>query len=336
MKGRLENTIKTEKNTDYLLSELPQYVTEYYFNLSSKREPKSCLEYIRKIKKFLEFVDKNNLKNIDFTSITDLTIARYMKKLETTEKNGNIVETSFSYRKQNHTILKSFFTYLHKKGYIEKNPMELIEREVGRDHPHRIFLKEDDLKDILSSVETGAGTKRMVSRQKEWKDRDLAILMLFMQTGMRETALTEINVDDINFDTKTLTIIDKGHEHHVYVLSDKMLDVLQEWLYHREVFLLDYEDTDALFISVNRKRITSSAVSKIVRKYTTDALGYEVSPHKLRAAYCNILLNKTGNLYLVSKLVGHKRPDTTEIYLDDTSIKDKEMAAQLITSAIFN
>lgn len=335
MKGRLENTIKTEKNTDCLLSELPEYVTEYYFNLSSKREPKSCLEYIRKIKKFLQFIDEKNLKNIDFNNISDLTIARYMKKLETTEKNGSIVETSFSYRKQNHTILKSFFTYLYKKGYINNNPMDLIERETGRDHPHRTFLKENDLKDILASVESGAGTNRMINRQKEWKDRDLAILMLFMQTGMRETALTEINIEDINFETKTLTIIDKGHEQHTYILSEKMLDALQEWMYHREVFLRGAKDTDALFISVNRKRITSASISKIVRKYTMEALGHEVSPHKLRAAYCNILLNKTGNLYLVSKLVGHKRPDTTEIYLDDTSKEDKEMAAQLITDAIF-
>lgn len=334
MKGRLENTIKTERNTDCLLSEMPEYVTEYYLKLSSKREPKSCLEYIRKIKKFLQFVNPDDIKHIDLKQISDTIIAKYMKKLETTERNGVIVETSFSYRKQNHTILNSFFTYLNKKGYVDKNPMELIERETGKDYPHRIFLKENDLKNIIISVDNGAGTTRMINRQKEWKERDLAIIMLFIQTGMRETALAEINIDDINFDEKTLTVIDKGHEKHIYVLSDKVIMVLQEWLYHREV-LLEREKNDALFISANRTRIVAASISKIVKKYSKDALGYEISPHKLRAAYGNILLKETGNLHLVSKLMCHKRPDTTEIYLDDTSIEDKQKAAEIITSVIF-
>ena len=334
MKGRLENTIKAERNTDCLLSELPECVTEYYLNLSSKREPKSCLEYIRKIKKFLQFVNPNNLKEIDFKSISDVTITKYMKKLETTEKDGIISETSFSYRKQNHSILNSFFKYLCKKGYVDSNPMELIEREVGKDRPHRIFLKEDELKEMLSSVENGAGTTRMINRQKEWKERDLAILYLFMQIGIRETALSEINIDDLDFDTKILTVINKGHEKFEYVLSDKVLLVLQEWIYHREV-LLGKCESDALFISDNRTRLTSAAISKIVKKYSRDALGYEISPHKLRAAYGNLMIKKTKNLHLVKNLMGHKRPDTTEIYLDDLSKEDKAMAAELITSILF-
>jgi len=335
MKGRLENAIKTENNIDVLLEQLPEYVSEYYYALSSKREPKSCLEYIRKIKKFLQFISPNDIKNVNLKNISETSIAKYMKKLETTEKDGVIKETSFSYRKQNHTILNSFFKYLYKKKYVDVNPMELIERETRKDHPHRIFLKENDLKEMLSSVEYGAGTERMINRQKEWKERDLAILMLFMQTGMRETALAEINVEDVNFEDKTITIIDKGHKTHVYALSDKLIIAIQEWIYHREVFLIGYNKTDALFISSTRTRITSSSISKIVRKYAYDALGYEISPHKLRAAFGNIMINKTGNLHLVKQLMGHERPDTTEIYLDDSSIDDKVMAAQLISSSIF-
>lgn len=335
MKGRLEHAIRTENNIDVLLDQLPKCVSEYYYNLSSNREPKSCLEYIRKIKKFLQYVNPNDIKNINVNDITEMTVSKYMKKLEVTEKDGVIKETSFSYRKQNHTILKSFFTYLYKRKYVDDNPMELIEREVGKDHPHRIFLKANDLKDMLDSVNNGAGTSRMVNRQKEWKERDLAILMLFMQTGMRETALTEINVDDIDFDKMTLTIVDKGHETHVYILSEKTLMAIQEWIYHREVLLRGYNETDALFISSYRKRITASSISKIVRKYSHEALDYEVSPHKLRAAYGNLLIKKTGNLHLVSKCMGHKRPDTTEIYLDDNTIEDKKFVAQLITTELF-
>lgn len=313
MQGRLEHTIKTENNIDKILLELPEVISEYYLNLSAKREPKSCLEYLRKIRNFLKFIDENNIKDINFNNIKDTDILRYMKSLETTIKNGETVETSFSYRKQNHTILNSLFTYLYKKEYINKNPMLLIERETGKDKPNRKFLTEKELKKILKSVNNGAGSERMVHRQEKWKSRDLVIFMLFMQTGMRETALTEININDIDFENKTLSIIDKGHEKHYYILDDEVLLCIRNWIHDREVLMCGKEN-DALLISSTRERISATSISNIVKKYSEEAIGYSISPHKLRAAYCNLLLRRTGNLHLVSKLVGHKRPDTTEIY----------------------
>lgn len=329
MQGRLENAIKAESNIDKILLELPECVSEYYLFLCSKREPKTCLEYLRKIRNFVKFIDEDT-KNANLKKVKDTDIARYMKFLETTTKNGEVVETSFTYRKANYSILNSFFDFMTKKHYVKENPMLLIERETGKDHPKRKFLKENELRAILESVEYGIGRHR----DKSWQARDMAILMLFMQTGMRRTALTEINVEDIDFNTNTLVIIDKGHEYHKYVLSPVLMEHIKKWMTYRER-LLEGKQCDALFISANRTRITSAAVFEMVEKYTQDALGYKVSPHKLRAAYCNLLLRETGNLHLVSKLVGHKRVDTTEIYLDDTSEEDKEMAANMITSKLF-
>ncbi len=92
---------------------------------------------------------------------------------------------------------------------------------------------------------------------------------------------------------------------------------------------------DALFISDRKKRITSTTISRLVGKYSEDALGYSVSPHKLRAAYANIILRKSnGNIYLTQRLLDHASPNTTKIYLDDISEEDKDMATQMISSAI--
>ena len=64
--------------------------------------------------------------------------------------------------------------------------MHRIKRPKGEDYVHRIFLNEYELKDILLAVETGAGNNRCVARQYKWQSRDRVIMMLFIQTGIRE------------------------------------------------------------------------------------------------------------------------------------------------------
>ena len=331
MQGRLENALKTEKNIQSILSTMPQYVVDYYYNLATKREPKSCLEYLRKIKNFLTYVNK------DIAFITDTDIARYMKSIEVTNRGGVSKETSFSYRKQVHTILNSFFEYLKKKKYIQENPVGLIERENSADYVKRKFLNEKELRKILVAIQNGAGSNKAKAKQANWKERDLAIFMLFIQTGIRETALTEINISDIDFNSKKLKVIDKGHKEKDIILSDEVIEALSKWIAKRNKLMSqsNQNNIDALFVSSERKRITSQAVSNLIIKYSREALGIKITPHKLRAAYANILLRKTGNLHMVSKLMGHARPDTTEIYLDDNSDEDKERAANIIASSVF-
>lgn len=101
--GRLENKIKRENRIVNILSDMPQYVTEYYYNLSSSRESSSCLEYIRKIRRFLLFLD-NDMRKINIGSISDVDVSKFFKKIETKEKNGEIRMTSFSAWKQYHRV----------------------------------------------------------------------------------------------------------------------------------------------------------------------------------------------------------------------------------------
>ena len=93
---------------------------------------------------------------------------------------------------------------------------------------------------------------------------------------------------------------------------------------------------DCLFISHEKRRITARSVSNLVKKYTEEALGYSISPHKLRAAFANIMLKKTNeNIYIVQQLLGHSRTETTKIYLDNNINQYNEMAANIISKTLF-
>lgn len=336
MKGRLEHSLQIEKNTKRLLDGLPDYVTYYYYEFKLGRQPRACLEYVRKIRRFLLFIAPNP-KDIKADSITKFDITRFLDDISyVVDGNGNKKESSFSYQKSYHSILKSFFDFLYENDYIKSNPMVKIKRARGEDLVNRVFLSEDELKEVLLAVECGAGSYTAMAHQEKWRSRDRVIMMLLMQTGIRETALTEINVEDIDFTTHEIkSVIEKGHKDKTFYMSKELEEAIQEWLDDREN-IIDNREKDALFISQERRRMTAKSISNVVCKFTEEALGYQLTPHKLRAAFANIMLKKTGgNIYVVQQLLGHARVETTKIYLEDNSNQYNEMAADIISKAIF-
>ena len=336
MKGRLEHSLQIEKNIKEILSTLPQYVTEYYYEFKSGRQPTACREYIRKITKFLYFIDSDNVKQIKPAKITKFDITRFLDSIEyITENNGNKKQSSLSYRKCYHSVLKSFFDFLMENEYITENPMNKIKRVRGEDFVNRKFLDKDDLKEVLLAVECGAGNRRSVAMQYKWKSRDRAIMMLFMQTGIRETALSEINIEDIDFENHVIkSVIEKGHKDKMFTMSSQLENAILEWICDREKIIDKNEE--ALFISKSKTRMTQKSLSNIVEKFTKEALGYSVTPHKLRASFANIMLEKTNeNIYVVQQLLGHARTETTKIYLKNNLNQYNDMAADIIAKTIF-
>ena len=332
MTGRTENRIKTENSINSILDTLPSCVTNYYYSIASGLEPKACLEYIKKIRGFLSYINSNT-REVKVDKIGQIDVAKYMHHIETkTDINGAEAETSFAYRKLVHSVLNSFFEYLANNHYVECNPMKQIRRPRGTNSVKRYHLTSESFQKILKQIDSGAGTARAANRQKNWHSRDYAIMVLLMCTGMRETALTEINVGDINWRDQTLTIIDKRYTTHVYHINTKMRDALKMWLFDRES-ILDNNQCEALFVSNQRKRISADSVSDIVKKYTKEALGCSLSPHKIRSAFCTILYDQTGDIEFVREAVGHRSAETTQRYIvKDGSTKTK--SANIINDLI--
>lgn len=314
MKGRLEHKLKNDKLIENMLSTMPYYVVDYYYSRASAKESKGSSEYLKKIRNFLEYIDPD-IKNIDISKVEERDIAMYLKKIETKyDVDGNQVETSYAYRKMIHSVLKSFFTYLNRKEIIEKNPMEFIQRPSATDKVVRKQLGLDDLKLLLTIFNQNNLCLEYRNTEDMWATRDKAILTLFIVTGMRRTALIEINIDDINFDAKEIIVIDKRRKTHIYKMNTMLANALLQWLSIREIILKDVK-TDALFVSNQKTRLSEMQVSRIVQKYSEQALGYSLSPHKLRAAFCTILYQETGDIEFVRDAVGHANIATTQLYI---------------------
>jgi len=331
MSGRIEHRLKTEQTISRLLNNMPECMVEYYYNLSSKREIKTCEEYIRKVRKFLLYVNSDPIQ-IDWRQINETDIAKYFKHIETKiMKDGKMANTSFSFRKENYTALNSFFKYLYKKGYIPHNPVEFIDRPTKKDSVSRKFMTEDDLSKIIKTVKCGAGSSRAIARQDNWWTRDLAIILMFITTGMRKTALSEIDINDINFTTNEIRVVDKEHETHTFNMPNILTDALIDWMYQREK-ILQGTDVAPLFISNRLKRMSPDSISLLVKKYTIEALGEPFSPHKIRAAFANIMLEHTGNIKIVADALRHKQIETTKIYLNNDEKKVNKKTVDIMNS----
>lgn len=327
MNGRLENEIKKEKQIDNILDTLPNYITEWNcFMASSDMSPASRLDFIRKIRRFLCSINQK-VDNVLISEITKINVDKYLSSITKKNINGNIQETSDSYKQSVWSCLNNFFGFLVEYEYIEKNPINMKKKPKNNDlyriNSNRIRLTGRDFKDILCSVENGVGTQKSKTRQEKWQTRDMCIFLLLMTTGMRETALTQINIGDIDFINHKLTIEDKGDKIHTYYLNDKTMNTINDWLEVRKLYFPNIK-TDALIISYMGDRMSSKGIVKIVDKYCMDALGKHISPHKFRAGFCSIMYEESKDIEKVRRMVGHSNISTTQRYIVTDNAERKE------------
>lgn len=332
MQGRLENELKIQRAAERVVAGLPSFVNEWYINMkASRKTASSCHEYVIKIRKFLEYINENPIE-IDPSDITLQVCESYMISCQTKkDKNGMMALTSDSYQISTWFALNNLMKFLVNRKYIDENPMKFISKpknmDLDRIKNERIQVTQNDFNKMLKVASEGRDYKDGI-----FNNRDVLILLVFMTTGIKESALLGINVEDIDTENKLLTVIDKGNKRHVYPLNDSTIKYFKLWLKDRQTIIPNGE-TNALFISRNNKRITREAVLHIVQKYSQQALGVRLSPHKLRAGFCSILYDKTHNIEFVRRTVGHSSISTTQRYIK-TDDNEREEAIKIMTNIL--
>lgn len=207
--------------------------------------------------------------------------------------------------------LRSFFNYLSTKAKVlEANPAKELESpKLGKRIPK--YLNVDESKQLLNAIDG------------DNKERDFAIITLFLNCGMRLSELISINLSQIKDDK--LTVLGKGNKERTIYLNQASKNALNEYLRVRPKDNL--KDKNALFLSEQRKRISPRTVQYIVKKYII-AAGLDpekISPHKLRHTAAT-LMYQYGNVDIRSlqEILGHESVSTTEIYthINKDQLKD--------------
>lgn len=327
MEGRKENELKKEKKIREKLESAPRYMKAYYDTIYTKSYTTQNV-YIRYVLDFIKYLENEYGYDINdvncFKEVKASTINSYMKSLNA----GNSIKASRLFG------IKSFFKYLIGDEIISNDPCNRV--EVPKDNEeHKITsLTKREIKIIKQNIMNGCGSERARARQARWRSRDYAIIMMGLSLGLRVTSLSEININDINFDTMELKIVEKGNKERTLMFSENLKEIILEWIEDRNVMLSNKGvDTDALFISGLMKRITSDAIADIVKKYTYN-IDKHITPHKLRSTCATNVYNNTGDIYLTADVLGHRNIANTKRYAS-ISKERKEKAAHAMDSILF-
>ncbi len=253
--------------------------------------------------------DEININDIDDYFLRTIGLNDLYSFISYTAKERN----NYNYaRARKVACLRSFFKYLHGKSkIIDTNPaIELEPPKISIRQP--LHLSLDDSKTLLKSVDG------------PYKERDYAILILFLNCGLRLSELVGINTDSIKDDI--LRVIGKGNKERTIYLNKACINAINEYLKVRDCNDIKESDKKALFISRNKQRISPRTIQVIVKKYLK-AAGLDdkkYSTHKLRHTAAT-LMYKHGNVDIraLQQILGHKSVATTQIYthIDDERLR---------------
>jgi integrase/recombinase XerC len=239
------------------------------------------------------------------------------------DKSGQVLKVGNEIRATRWSALNTFFVYLKSNGIIDNNPVEQTLRPSCKKEKKVTYLSEDEIQICLDNI-IACARQKMVNR-------DMCIVSLGIASGLRVSAIVQINMEDVNLQDCTIKVTEKGNKHRVIHFGKKLKDKLLLWIGDREKYFSEI-DTNALFISQKKQRISVAAVEKLIEKYTIN-IDKKITPHKLRATCATNLYKKTNDIYLVATQLGHANIATTKIYTEvDTDSKLK--AAQILDNFI--
>jgi site-specific recombinase XerD len=215
------------------------------------------------------------------------------------------------------------FKQLYRDGIIERNitdgfdPIRVQkpgEREIKA-------LQDNEVMVMLDAVTNGTGlTDHEKVYWEKTKLRDKAILMLFVTYGLRLSELQQLNVSSFNFTRGEFKIYRKRGKESVMPLNRSVVMAVTDYMIteRKAVIAQNTASEDALFLSLQGKRITERAIRELVKKYTSIALGTSrdagYSPHKLRATAATSLIGRGNSIYDVQALLDHEQVTTTQLY----------------------
>ena len=305
--GRLENEEKIRKKIEKKIEGSYPILTKFYYDMrGDKKSYNTIYSYINYVIEFINFISNDQSNNEFYKNVTTSDIKRYIASLSTREVNGQIIRVGDDLQATKWSALNTFFEFLVNNEDIKVNPMSKTKRPKVKTEHQVTYLTQDEIQQMFDNIKRNANSRLL--------NRDMALFSLFLSTGLRNSALTQINVEDLDFSNNTVKVIEKGNKSRTIRFGSNMRNLLLSWLKDREIFFPD-TTTNALFISQLKERISIHTVGQLVEKYTKNIKGKHITPHKLRATACTTLSANGVPIQVIKEMVGHENIQTTTRYV---------------------
>lgn len=340
-KDKPDNIVQKEaeifNKCEEIEKQLPKFLRGFFVYLKGNVLPMTRYAYLTDIRFFFNYLigetdlteaeiplkiklsDLSRIKAVDINIFID-----YCRKY-TIESEDSITyyENSNKTLARKKSSISVMFKQLYRDELLEKNitdgfdPIRVqkaSEREIKA-------LQDNEVMVMLDAVSTGAGlTSHQKSYWEKTKKRDKAILIMFLTYGLRLSELQQLNISSFNFMREEFKIYRKRGKESIMPLNNSVTKVVGDYIENERAKedKLTEENKDALFLSLQGKRMTERQIRELVKKYTAIAMhtnqksGY--SPHKLRATAATSLIGRGNSIFDVQDLLDHEQVTTTQLY----------------------
>lgn len=324
-----------------VLDTLPGFCRIFFRGIEEYTSARTRLAYAYDIRLFFEFLhEKNSIcSRMEITEyplalldqLTRMDIEEYLEYITLYQKDGREITNDERGKSRKLASLRSFYNYFFQNEMIEKNPAALV--PLPKKHDKEIIrLEPNEVAILLDQVEDGAKlTKKEQEYHKKTKLRDIALLTLLLGTGIRVSECVGLDIQDINFDVNGIKIRRKGGYEAVIYFGEEVETALLDYLEEREHIIPVEGHENALFLSLQNRRMAVRSVENLVKKYASRVTTLKkITPHKLRSTYGTTLYQETGDIYLVADVLGHKDVNTTRKHYAAQADERRRLAANKV------
>lgn len=318
-----QQNIENVEKMRAVLDTLPSFCRQFFRGITEYTSARTRLAYAYDIRLFFEYLHEKNpycakmeITNFSLSLLEQVTredIEEYLEFLTYYTKEGKVYTNDERGKKRKLAALRSFYNYFFESELIVKNPAVLV--PMPKLHEKEIIrLDADEVAILLDQVEEGSNLTDAQKRyHRTTKVRDVAMLTLLLGTGIRVSECVGLDIKDVDFKNNGIKIRRKGGYEAVVYFGEEVEEALQDYMELRHHMIPISGHENALFLSMQNRRMSVRAVENMVKKYASSVTSLKkITPHKLRSTYGTSLYRETGDIYLVADVLGHKDVNTTK------------------------
>lgn len=325
-----------------ILATLPPFCKDFFRGITDSTSSRTRIAYAYDLRIFFEFLHETNgiYKKMDIVDFP-LSILDQLKREDILEYSeylslyinaeGKQITNDERGKTRKLASLRTFYNFYFCNEYISSNPAVLV--PLPKQHQKEIVrLEANEVATLLDQVEDGTKlTKTQTKYHNKTKIRDLALLTLLLGTGIRVSECVGLDLNDIDFNTNGIRIHRKGGYETVVYFGEEVQIALMDYLEERHHIIPVTGHENAVFLSMQSKRISVRAVEKLVKKYASLVTNIKkITPHKLRSTYGTSLYQETGDIYLVADVLGHRDVNTTKKHYAAIEDANRRKAAKVV------
>lgn len=284
-----------------------QLITQ--LKITKNLQEQTLKAYSSDITNFLNYINKEKVEQIDILNYINYLFDE--KKLKDRSIKRKIIS------------LKIYFNFLEDNSIIKNNPFTKLKFKFKQEKKLPKTLQKNEVKKLLETVYNELNSS--ITPYKKFETiRNISLLEILISTGIRIQEASLITLNDISLQEKTIIIHGKGRkERQLFILNKYVLSSLKNWLTIRKT---SSPKCNNIFINKYGNPLSIHSIENIFRKYKTlSNINIKATPHYLRHTFATNLLTNGADLRSVQEILGHSSISTTQIYLEISSNRKKQV-----------